>query len=144
MAVNHMRFVQLLCLLALCTGFATTAQILPSSSGSCSVSPTGLEGCTWMSGVRSHLGKQTEKGKTALFVTFYTLAPGAPLRTPVEGYDNLIVGMNDGELTNEAKSLKDHISVTNRSVLLMPKEETYLLQNIGKHNLELLVIEIRK
>ena len=63
MAVNHMRFVQLLCLLALCTGFATTAQILPSSSGSCSVSPTGLEGCTWMSGVRSHPGKQTEKGK---------------------------------------------------------------------------------
>jgi hypothetical protein len=97
-----------------------------------------------MSGVRSHPGKQTEKGKTALFVTFYTLAPGAPLRTPVEGYDNLIVGMNDGELTNEAKSLKDHISVTNRSVLLMPKEETYLLQNIGKQNLELLVIEIRK
>jgi len=52
--------------------------------------------------------------------------------------------MNDGELANEIKLPQTHVNVTNGSVVLMPKEETYLLRNIGKQNLELLVIEIRK
>ena len=103
-------------------------------------------GCNWLSALTVLADKKTENGngKTKLFVTHYTLAPGAPLRTPVEGYDNLVVGMNDGELANETKLPQTHVNVTTGSVVLMPKEETYLLRNIGKQNLELLVIEVRK
>lgn len=37
-----------------------------------------------------------------------------------------------------------HINVYDGSVILMPKEEPYLLRNIGKENVDLLVIEVRK
>jgi len=79
-----------------------------------------------------------------LFVTRCILAPGAPLNPLVDGIDVLIVGMNNGELVNEKKSPQSHVNVSNGSVMLMPKEEPYLLRNIGKENLELLVIEVRK
>jgi hypothetical protein len=79
-----------------------------------------------------------------LFVTRYRLAPGAPLRTPVAGQDAVIVGMNNGELSNEKKSPPSHVNVSNGSVLLMPKEEPFLLRNVGKESVELLVIEVRK
>jgi mannose-6-phosphate isomerase-like protein (cupin superfamily) len=62
----------------------------------------------------------------------------------VRGIDVLIVGMNSGELLNEKKSPQNHVDVSNGLVMLMPKEEPYLLRNIGKENLELLVIEVRK
>ena len=87
-----------------------------------------------MSGVKS----------SKLFVTRYILAPGAPLNPPVEGHDAVIVGMNNGELVNEKKSPPSHVTMLNGVVMLMPKEEPYLLRNIGRENLELLVIEIRK
>jgi mannose-6-phosphate isomerase-like protein (cupin superfamily) len=79
-----------------------------------------------------------------LFVTRCILAPGAPLNPLVQGTDVLIVGMNDGELVNEKKSPQGHVTVSSGLVMLMPKEEPYLLRNIGKENLELLVIEVRK
>jgi hypothetical protein len=81
-------------------------------------------GCNWLSALTVLADKKTENGngKTKLFVTHYTLAPGAPLRTPVEGYDDLVVGMNDGELANETKLPQTHVNVTTGSVVLMPKE----------------------
>jgi mannose-6-phosphate isomerase-like protein (cupin superfamily) len=79
-----------------------------------------------------------------LFVTRCTLAPGAPLNPLVEGTDVLIVGMNNGEVVNEKKTPPSHVNISNGIVMLMPKEEPYLLRNIGKENLELLVIEVRK
>jgi mannose-6-phosphate isomerase-like protein (cupin superfamily) len=79
-----------------------------------------------------------------LFVTRCILAPGAPLNPLVEGTDVLIVGMNNGELVNEKKSPPSQVNVSNGLVMLMPKEEPYLPRNIGKENLELLVIEVRK
>ena len=51
---------------------------------------------------------------------------------------------NNGELVNEKKSPQSHVNVSSGLVMLMPKEEPYLLRNIGKENLELLVIEVRK
>jgi mannose-6-phosphate isomerase-like protein (cupin superfamily) len=63
---------------------------------------------------------------------------------PLLGSDVLIVGMNNGELVNEKKSPQNHVGVSSGSVMLMPKEERYLLRNIGKESLELLVIEVRK
>ena len=77
-----------------------------------------------------------------LSVTHYRLAPGAPLSTPVEGRDAVMVGMRNGELSNEKKSPPSHVDVSNGSVILMPKEEPYLLRNVGKEALELPVIEI--
>ena len=141
-----MRYIQMLCVFALCTSCAATAQVLPSSNGTCSVSPTGLMGCNWLSALTVLADRKPENGneKTKLFVTHYTLAPGAPLRTPVEGYDNLLVGMNDGELANETKLRQTRVNVTKGSVVFMPKEEIYLLRNVGEQNLELLVIEVRK
>jgi mannose-6-phosphate isomerase-like protein (cupin superfamily) len=52
--------------------------------------------------------------------------------------------MNDGGLVNEKKSPQSRVNVSSGLVMLMPKEEPYLLRNIGKVNLELLVIEVRK
>ena len=61
-----------------------------------------------------------------------------------EGDDILIVGMGDGELVNEAKAPQNHVNVTNGFVMLMPKDEPYLLRNIGEKSLDLVVIDVRK
>lgn len=126
-----MRHIAAFCLFLLLNGYCT-GQVLPASNGSCSVSRSGLLRCQWMGGV------QTSK----LFVTHYILSPGAPLRTPVEGRDAVIVGMNNGELVNEKTSPPNHVPMFHGSVMWMPKEDPYLLRNIGKENLELLLIEI--
>lgn len=62
----------------------------------------------------------------------------------LQGHDVVIVGMNNGEFVNEKKSPPSHVNVSSGSVILMPKEEPYLLRNVGKESLELLVIEVRK
>src|SRR5215469_7912042 len=129
-----MRCIPVFYLLLLFNCYEAAGQVLPASSGSCRVSPSGVEGCHWMTGVKS----------SKLLVTRYVLAPGAPLTPPRAGREALIVGTNNGELVNEKKSPPSHVNVSNGSVMLMPKEEPYLLRNIGKDNLELLVIEVRK
>jgi mannose-6-phosphate isomerase-like protein (cupin superfamily) len=145
-----MRYVPGFCLFVLLSGFIATAQVLPTSNGSCGVSASGLESCDWMSSVslrKAAAGKTTHSAdddRSKLFVTRYTLASGAPLNPPVEGHEVLIVGMNNGELLNEKKSPPSHIDVTNGLVILMPKQEPYLLRNVGKQSLELLLIEVRK
>ena len=138
-----MRSIYLLCVIVFCASFAAMAQVFPSSSGSCSVSPTGLMDCDWVSAIEL-AGKNTENGRAQLFVTRYVLAPGAALSRPVPGYDSLVVGMNDGELANESTSPQTRVNVTAGSVMLMLKEETYLLRNIGKQSLEVLLVQIRK
>jgi len=140
-----MRYVPAVCLLILLSAVTATAQILPTSNGSCRVTASGLESCNWMSGV-SHekVHNDTDGPRSELFVTRCILAPGAPLNPFVEGRDVLIVSMNNGELVNEKKSLQSHVNVSNGSVILMPKEEPYLLRNTGNEKLELLVIEIGK
>jgi hypothetical protein len=138
------------CLFALLGALTATAQIMPTASGSCSVAPSGVHGCSWLSAVNlrnattSKTTGAADDSLSALIVTRFVLAPGAPLNPLVEGTDVLIVGMNNGELLNEKKSPRSHVNVSNGLVMLMPKEEPYLLRNIGKENLELLVIEVRK
>lgn len=123
-------------LLAFLFTLSASAQIGPSSDGYCSVSPTGIEGCNWMSGLNA---------KTSpLFVTRYHLAPGAPLDAPIPGYETLLVGMSDGELVNESKSPQAHINLSNNSVFLMPKDEEYRFRNVGKDPVDLLLIRIGK
>ncbi len=140
-----MRYVPAVCLLILLSAVTVTAQILPTSNGSCRVTASGLESCNWMSGVsheKAH--NDTDGPRSQLFVTRCILAPGAPLNPSVEGRDVLIVGMDNGELVNEKKSPQSHVNVSNGLVILMPKEEPYLLRNTGKEKLELLVIEVGK
>jgi len=82
--------------------------------------------------------------RSALFVTKFRLAPGASLDSQtIVGGEVLIVGRNDGEVINEKKSPPSNINIFDGSVMLMPNEP-YLLRNIGKASLELLVIEVRK
>lgn len=144
-----MRYVSAFCLFVLLSHFMVTAQVLPTSNGSCRVTASGLESCNWMSGVslrKAGTSKSThsvDDDRSALFVTRYILAPGAPLNPPIEGTEVLIVGMNNGELLNEKKSPQSHVNVSNGLVILMPKQEPYLLRNVGKQSLELLLIEVR-
>ena len=52
--------------------------------------------------------------------------------------------MNAGEIVNEKKSTQQHVNVSKGLVMLMSKKEPFLLRNIGKESLDLLVIEVRK
>jgi len=145
-----MRYLTAICFLILLSGHSSEAQVLPTSSGSCGISASGAESCDWISAITLQKAATTKLADTSsdahrkLFVTRVTLAPGAPLNPLVKGTDVLIVGMNNGELVNEKKSPRSHVNVSNGSVMLMPREEPYLLRNIGKENVELLVIEVRK
>ena len=144
-----MRFALTFGLFVWLSGFAATAQVLPTSTGSCGVSPSGVQSCDWLSAITLHRGDRNEATKTVveerpkLFITRFVLSRGAPLQPPVAGQDVLIVGMNDGELVNEATSPPTHITVWNGLVMLMAKEEPFLLRNVGTQNLDLLLIEIR-
>jgi len=118
-------------------------------SGSCGVSAVGAMGCDWMSAVNLRLKDGTTKGNPAdknpeLFTTRYVLTPGAPLDMPKTGQDTLIVVMNAGEVVNERSTSHSQLDVWNGLVMMMPKDEPFLLRNVGKQNLELLLIEVRK
>ena len=143
-----MRYVTAFCLLVLLSSsHRADSQVLPSSDGSCGISTSGAQSCDWVSALTlrwSGTKKTAADSPPKLFVTRCILAPGAKLNPLVRGIDVLIVGMNSGELLNEKKSPQNHVDVSNGLVMLMPKEEPYLLRNIGRENLELLVIEVRK
>jgi hypothetical protein len=145
-----MKYVVALWLLGLCSSLFVAAQVLPTSSESCGVSPSGLMSCDWLSAapLKKVDGSKSihtvPSGHPEVFVTRFNLSPGAPMTPLVEGQDVLIVGMGDGELVNEKKSPQSRVNISNGSVMLMRKEEPYLLRNIGKGDLELLAIEIRK
>lgn len=138
-----------LCVLLLSSPLVVSAQVLPTSSGSCGVSSSGLMICDQLSPAPTRkadgtaISRSTPTGHPELFVTRYNLAPGANLAKMIEGHDVLIVGLGDGELVNETKSPPFHISVSKGSVVLMPKEEAYLLRNIGKQELDVLVVHTR-
>ena len=146
-----MRYVTAFCLFILFSGHRTEAQVLPTSSGSCAISASGAEDCAEMSAITLRRKTDTRKAiggapdqRSKVFVTRFILAPGAPLNPLIEGREVLLVGMNSGEFVNEKKSPPNHVNVSHGLVMLMPKEEPYLLRNIGKETLELLVIEVRK
>ena len=145
-----MRYVTAFCLFVLLSCHQTQAQVLPSSSGGCSISFSGLMDCDWASTIElRRTGTKKTAAHTAherreLLVTRCVLAPGAPLNPLVKGREVLIVGMNDGEVINEMMSPKKHVAIWKGLVMLMPKKEPYLLRNIGKESLDLLVVEVRK
>ena len=142
-----MRYVTAFFLFVLLSGHQTQAQVFPSSSGGCSISASGLMDCDWASAIELR-GTGTKKtaargahDRRELFVTRCILAPCAPLNPLVKGREVLIVGMNDGEVINEKMSPQKHVNVAKGLVMLMPKNEPYLLRNVGKESLDLLVVE---
>ena len=140
-----MRFSLTSLVLIVLAAVGANGQEMPTSSGSCSVSASGVMGCQWMSTppIRWSNGETARLGPKGVFVTRFSLSPGAPLHRLNEGEDVLIIGMGEGELVNEARAQKNHFNVTNGFVMLMPKEEPYLLRNIGEKSLDLIVI-VRK
>jgi len=131
------------------------AQIMPKSSGSCGVAASGAASCDWVSTINIRKAATSQKAdetsdltrhsRPAVFVTTFTLAPGAPLDSrEIVGREVLMVGRSKGEVVNEKKSPPARINAYEDLVMLMPKDEPYLLRNIGKDNLELLLIEIRQ
>lgn len=150
-----MRRLPAICVFISISIVTAAAQIMPKSSGSCGVAPSGVTSCDWVSTI--NIRKAATSLKTdetsdlahdsgpALFVATFILAPGAPLDSrEIVGGEVLIVGRNKGEVVNEKKSPPARINVYEGLVMLMPKDEPYLLRNIGKDNLELLLVEIRK
>ena len=137
-----MRFSLTLLLFIVPVAFGANGQEMPTSNGFCSVSASGVMGCEWLSTppIRWPNGEISKVSPKGVVVTRFRLAPGAPLHRMNEGKDVLIVGMGDGELVNEAKASTSHTDIKNGFVILMPKEEPYLLRNIGEKDLELLVI----
>lgn len=117
-------------------------QEMPTSNGFCNVSASGVMGCEWLSTppIKWPNGETSKFSRKGVFVTRFRLAPGAPLYRMNEGQDVLIIGMCDGDLVNEAKASTSHIDIKNGFVILMPKEEAYLLRNVGEKDLDLLVI----
>lgn len=124
----------LICFLALWSG-PLSAQMFPASNGGCSVSPTGVEGCNWM----SHLPTE----QSGLFVTTYTLAPGAPLAGPFD-QDSILVAMSEGSLLSELKSPKAQLQVVSGEVFMMPRGEAFRVRNVGTDRLTLLLIQVRE
>ena len=149
-----MRYVTAFCLFVLLSGRQTHAQVLPSSSGGCTISASGLTDCDWASTIElqrtgtkktaAH-AEVTDGSERELFLTLFRLLPGAPLDSrSIVGGEVLIVGRKNGEVINEKKSPSNHIAVYDGLVMLMPKGEPYLLRNIGKDYVDLLVIEVRE
>jgi mannose-6-phosphate isomerase-like protein (cupin superfamily) len=140
----------MLCLVVLVGGLTATAQVLPTSSGSC-VAAASSGGCHWVSTIKIRKAETitaevADDSNSELFLTLFRIGPGAPLDSQaiVGGEVVLIVGKNNGEVTNEKKLPSNHIDVYDGLVMLMPKGEPYLLRNVGKDYVDLLVIEVRE
>jgi hypothetical protein len=110
--------------------------------------------CEWLGTVdvrkpdSQHANDTTKPGtgvQSGVFVTRLSLAVGAPVTLPMASYDALVVGLNDGVLTNETeKAAPARITVSKGSVILVPKTERIRLRNDSGHDLELVVIENRQ
>lgn len=116
-----MRLLQTILLVLICASVRPSAQVLPSSSGGCSISPNGLMECDILSPAPMTPRGKVYYTKPEFHVIHYSLAPGAPLKKPAEDFDNLIVGLGDGELANEAKTPASHVNLFKGAVVMMPK-----------------------
>jgi hypothetical protein len=78
-----------------------------------------------------------------LFVTHFTIAPGAAVEEPSSSSDCLIIGINGGDLVNEKPPFL-HVSLEKDAVTLMPKEQPFRLRNKGSQDVEFRLLEIRR
>src|SRR6202041_395474 len=133
--VFPMKTVVGLFLFALCSSLTTTGQILPNSSCGCDVLSSGVVGCNCASG--GNINKESvPSDRSQIFETRVRLSPGALLTRWVEGDDELIIGIGNGEIANEVKSPPVNVFVREGSIFFMPKVEPYRLRNVGKQDVE--------
>ena len=148
-AVNS-RFLSLF-LLAFACPLQFLGQQFPISSGTCRVSPAGIESCNWRSQINGPHSPQSSEAldtaaardHTVLFTTTYVLSPGAPLKKPMDSYDDVIVALTDGTLLDDAGPSHRAFNVAANQVFLMPRNDRYLLRNVGEKDLTLLIIQLR-
>jgi hypothetical protein len=129
----------MLALMVLVGPLMTTAQVTSSANLGCTVvAPRGMS-CNGI-GV-----PETEKGKKfpKLFVTHFTIEPGAAVEEPSASSDCLIIGINGGDLVNEKPPFL-HVSLEKDAVTLMPKEQPFRLRNKGSQDVEFRLLEIRR
>jgi hypothetical protein len=138
-----MRSFWAICIVLLCLAAKPSGQVLPSSGGGCSISPTGLMDCDILSPAPMSPGRKVFYSKPEFHVIRYQLAPGAPLKKNLEHYDNLIVSLSEGELANEAKSPAPQVHLFKGAVVMMPKGQDYLLRNVGENEIDLVLIDLR-
>ena len=129
----------MLAVLVLIGPLVTTAQVTSSANLGCTVlAPRGMS-CNGI-GV-----PDTEKAKNLpkLFVTHFTIEPGAAKEEPNSSSDCLIIGINGGDLVNEKPPFL-HVSLEKDAVTLMPKEQPFRLRNKGSQDVEFRLLEIRR
>jgi hypothetical protein len=126
-------------LVALCGTAIATAQVLSSANLGCTVVAAGGMACNGIS-----VADAKPEGKLArLFVTHFTLQPGAAVDQPSSSSDCLLVGINGGDLLNE-KAPFLHVSLERDSVTFMPREQPFRLRNKSGDDVEFRLIEIRR
>ena len=146
----------LLTLLVIVAGVwsVAAAQVMPASDGGCGISASGAMNCEWLGSPpdvpkanSQHANNPTRDlaahPQSGLFVTRLNLAAGAPVTLPMATYDALVVGLNSGILINETAKPAARITVSQGSVILVPKNERIIFRNDSGHNLVLVVIENR-
>lgn len=133
-----MRVTLVLILSVLCHPMMAMTQVTSSANLGCRAAKGGMA-CNGIS-----IPEPKDETKLPkLFVTHFTIEPGAALNQPSSSSDCLIVGINGGDLLNEKPPLL-HVALEKGSVTLMPKEQPFLLRNDGSYDVELQLIEIRR
>lgn len=131
---------RMLVLTVLLTSAIATTQVTSSANLGCTISAAGAMACN---GIGVGETKDARKEPPKLFVTQFTIGPGAALDEPDSSSDCLIIGINEGDLVNEKPPFL-HVSLEKDAVVLLPKGVPYLLRNKGAKNVELRLIEIRR
>ena len=130
----------MLALVALCAPLIATAQVISSANLGCTVVASGGMACN---GIGDPETKKGEKKAPKLFLTHFTLEPGAALDQPSTASDCLIIGINGGDLLNEEMPLL-YVSLAKDAITLMPREQPFRLRNKGSGSVEFRMIEIRR
>ena len=125
---------------ALCCSLTTAAQIFPNGGCGCGVLSSAVSCSCAAGGSTSKATVPVDRSQ--LIETRVKLAPGALLTKWIPGDDEIVIGMESGQLSNEAKSPAVNVSVAEGSMFLMPKGEPYRLRNVGKQDVAVRVIRI--
>ena len=129
----------MLAVLVLSGPLMMTAQVTSSANLGCTALASRGMSCNGI-GVPD---TEKETNLPKLFVTHFTIAPGATVDEPSSSADCLIIGINGGDLVNE-KTPFLHVSLEKDAVTLMPKEQAFRLRNKGSQDVELRLLEIRR
>ncbi|MBV9075836.1 MAG: hypothetical protein JOZ10_19605 [Acidobacteria bacterium] len=135
-----MRTIFVLVFVALCGTELARAQVTSSANLACTVVGVGGMACN---GIGVPPSSEDNKKSPRMFVTRFTLEPGAALDQPSSSSDCLIVGIDGGDLVNE-RAPQLHVSLEKDSLTLMPREKPFRLRNKSAKSVEFRLIEIAR